>query len=747
MSSISYSYAGAGTARPTSAKCAYVVLVWGSDRYVPGALVLAGSLRQVGAKHDLVCMATPGVSAASRERLGRVYDHVVLVEEIARESRKFAAEQQGKLYNGWIDTSYTKWNALRLTGYARVLVVDSDMLFLVNCDELFELAPPAACFSMPWATPHQSGIGNPYLRGGRPPAHGDTVAAETIRGALSSDRFSFVGCTWTTLLEPDMDVFDDLMEVIGRERPYAEGCPCVNGPDEISLAEVYAERDVDFRHIAPRFAAIPWHPQWAGADARALHYHGGSKPWECERGRWPDLLTWWSAADALSSKYPGILDPPRSPRGSTDGPALAAAPLSASGPPCPRPAGEAAQLELTLELREILAGYTRAARPGREKAAQAEANNFLERWAIALANAGGPRPYPFWPIALTRGGEAANGQLLRELADFSPQLAPRAKSTLSDALAAIRRGAGAAGPSKPRGALEAPGGGPADKIPAGRLRLLTGLGGPDATSRMALRYEALAPGGCQWRFPSEHAAHLFASHGVRNEGFASPLNSNFIGREGGAYYSLFPDTDRPFGSSGDFFGADMSRGGGWLINPPFIETILEGAALKVQAALRGELSAPLSVFFVVPTWTDSAAYRVLSGSEHLLASIDLMPGQYYYESPSGEKVRTRARSTYFALSSDLSEPNRKQAAAAIGHLAGAPEESGAARPKGPPGGPEGPAARSSESAPRAPPEGRWPSLVPGRGRGRGRGRRGRGLQSDARPQATLWPKRDGYAGH
>lgn len=726
MSSVPYSYAGATLQPPSRAKCAYVALVWGGTRYVPGALVAAASLRRVGARHDLVCMVTPDVPEVSRARLRQVYDHVVAVDVIARESRKFQAPRQGKLYNGWIDTSYTKWNALRLTSYDLVLVFDADMLFLTNCDDLFELRPPAACFSMPW----DSGTDNHYLREGRPPAHGETVSAETIRAALCSDLPSFVGCTWTTLLKPNLEAFDRLVGIIHEEAVYAEGCHCVNGPDEISLAQAYATLDTDFQHISPRYAAIPWHRGWADTDCRALHFHGGTKPWEVERGAWPDLPTWWSVADALSSKFPGILAPP--PAG---GPGKAL--LSAGSP---------GQLGLTHRLRQTLADCVRTVLPGREKKAQSEADNCLERWAIALANAGS-RSYPFWPTALEQSGEAANAQLVKELTELSPSRDPSpATAALRAALAAID-GAGSedlAGPFELRdGSLTCPGAPElARGIPADRLRLLVGLGGLEATGRMALSYEVLAPGGCQWRIPQDHADYLYACHDVRNEGFASPLNSNFIGRVGAAYYSLYPKADSPFGSSGSFFEADLSRGGGWLINPPFIENILEIAARRVRSALDAGPKAPLSVFFVMPAWTDSAAYRILSNSKHLLAMADLAPGQYYYETPSGKKVHTGSPSVYFALSSDHARAAQMRTAiarfggAATAHLGRGPvaERARSVRPALDDGSPGWAAPRVAYA--------RWPSLAPP-DHPEGSLARSGGARCS---RTTLWPKRDGYHG-
>ena len=46
----------------TVKKCAWVTLVMMKDSYIPGALVLAKSLREVKTKHSIVCMVTDDFS-------------------------------------------------------------------------------------------------------------------------------------------------------------------------------------------------------------------------------------------------------------------------------------------------------------------------------------------------------------------------------------------------------------------------------------------------------------------------------------------------------------------------------------------------------------------------------------------------------------------------------------------------------------------------------------------------------------
>jgi hypothetical protein len=176
---------------------------------------------------------------------------------------------------------------------------------------------------------------------------------------------------------------------------------------------------------------------------------------------------------------------------------------------------------------------------------------------------------------------------------------------------------------------------------------LVRIGSCAAAAAVAVRYAALAPAGQQWGLPRAHVNFLYREWGVRTEAFASPLNSRLLGLPGACFCSLFLDTDAVFGSAGDFFACDALPGA-WVVNPPFVEALLTAAARKCLAALAGP-SPPPAVFFVGPDWRDAEFHRLLSASELCAAKLTLEPNNYYYESPDGARVPTRARSAYFAL--------------------------------------------------------------------------------------------------
>lgn len=103
-------------------------------------------------------------------------------------------------------------------------------------------------------------------------------------------------------------------------------------------------------------------------------------------------------------------------------------------------------------------------------------------------------------------------------------------------------------------------------------------------STMLLRYRLLLGEkgynqGPQAAVPPSVMAALHRAFEVRAEGFASPLNAQLP-----LYGSLFPDTDRPFGSVGSFFDADILSGH-VEVNPPFDAVVLERMERKLLESL------------------------------------------------------------------------------------------------------------------------------------------------------------------
>jgi hypothetical protein len=289
-----------------------------------------------------------------------------------------------------------------------------------------------------------------------------------------------------------------------------------------------------------------------------------------------------------------------------------------------------------------------------------ELDNVVERWILALVNTpGAPGTTEPWAMVYRRSSndEGFNRKLVQELVEKKLTTQQGAKLALDEVLVAVhnllaappkKTGFGAHcskvsiwyGDGYSRPAFEA-------KTTA-RLALLTEIGGCEAVLKMALRYGAMRSRGQQWAVPRGVCKRLYDEHNLRNEGFASPLNACLLGWADTHFCSAFPDTDGVFGSIGGFFSAKLSAyAGAWLVNPPFVEELLERAAAFVVAAIKDGLLA--TVFFVAPAWSDSAFHSVLMNSGFVAATRKLARNTYEYENTDGKCIPAKFDSLFFAL--------------------------------------------------------------------------------------------------
>ena len=322
-------------------------------------------------------------------------------------------------------------------------------------------------------------------------------------------------------------------------------------------------------------------------------------------------------------------------------------------------ANDAAQLQLTNELYAVLKAAASNSR------AATESKNIIERWLLSMVNMGkGSGIYRHTAL-----GDEINQQLRTEIVEKriahslgASALVQRMLDLVDKELADIKLAANeeiccdddmiSYSCELVGGSAAAIAGAPTQftfthMIDSATTTLLK-IGGCTATVRAALRYAALLSGGQQWGIPRAHVAFLYDRAGVRNEAFASPFNSRLIGLPDASFCSLFTDTDGVFGSKGDFFALDLATApaGNWVVNPPFVNELMARAARKCLAAAE---TGPAHFYFIMPAWRDCEAYLLLRKSKFVYAELALEPGSYYYESPTGERIRTRAASIYFAI--------------------------------------------------------------------------------------------------
>jgi len=308
------------------------------------------------------------------------------------------------------------------------------------------------------------------------------------------------------------------------------------------------------------------------------------------------------------------------------------------------------QLQLTQRLLQLMRENTNV---NGSKQASLELINILERWLLSQANQ--PDPQTSWsriyrnlpldhPVhlklrkELQRKGlttdEAAGAALVERAASLIELTLIEQPPQLEAKPQYLQRTLSFGTFSEPTNAR------------LDKLRLSIGI---ELTIALCLRYQALLSDHQHWAIPQAHFDYLYYTYGVRNEGFASALNSRALMQPEGRFCSLFSDLESSCGSLGNFETVDMlSQRGAWFINPPFINTIMLEAAQRCLTALA---TGPITIFHILPAWDDDEANRALSSSAHLISKERLEPRTYAYENLAGRQVLAQFASYYYILSS------------------------------------------------------------------------------------------------
>lgn len=188
---------------------------------------------------------------------------------------------------------------------------------------------------------------------------------------------------------------------------------------------------------------------------------------------------------------------------------------------------------------------------------------------------------------------------------------------------------------------------------------------------LIIRYGSLLSRGQQWATPKAQFDHLYENYGVRYEGFASPLNSGLSDRKDAHFCSLF-STDKTFGSIGNFFEqklytediqADLKKlkiedvhnasdNKHWLINPPYIEPIMNRVSDKIIEDICYAMDHNLGVMvaYVIPVWEDFSGYQKILNSPYT-RYIQIMDKKKHYYEHQGKRKIVSFRSAIFVLDS------------------------------------------------------------------------------------------------
>lgn len=611
------------------------------DTYVPGVVVLAQSLKRVSAAYPLICMHTTDVTADALALLAR---HVILVpvEYISHPTKKLATAKQREMYGAWINYAFTQANFFGLyRDYDKIVYLHSDILVRQNIDHLFDVAAPAGCWSTPFVKPFGSAP-NYYLDQYKL-TH--ATAIDLPQGTAISPALAYAGLTqaiftmWSAcvVIEPTADDLEQFKALLAATPIYGSDFKVtISGPDEVSIVEYYARLGKTFTHLNQAYIAIPRKPEWFTKvgrsinEAYAYHYYG-TNVWELGRDEWPDTKAWWDVADTVTDPSfqrwlggPSTIPP-------TDGDKCYAE--------------YRMRRDILNNMYTIVQGRKRSdaspsgetkRKAGEEKVSPID--NIIERWLLAMAQL---PPQASWSVVyrILPPSHPIHLKLRDELRSVPGATAAIINSVVDQALRTIQarlsRNPAITNQQYLMDETDIRYGSRFSTPWTVRLRFLYKLNGDlGALVCLAMRYATVISGGQQWGLPRGHFGALHR-YGVNFEAYASPLNSRLLPL-GGSYGSLFPDTDRIYGSLGPFESLRMVDLPGHIeVNPPFVESILLAAAVKVTRELPA--IPERKVFFLGPVWSSAEFFQRLESYPYKVI-VDLAPGSFSLETPNGQDL-------------------------------------------------------------------------------------------------------------
>lgn len=236
-------------------KFAYATLVMRGDKYIPGALVMGYSLKQVSSPDiDVVVMITKDISKKCRNLLTKIFDHVIDVPYIKVKSTYpiVKTEAQRDRYNVWLADSYTKWNVLSLSQYEKVFLLDADVIAIKNIDDVFDFETPAGVFDTPFSSSFGKGGFYDFYKNIK---FGEKVPLENIHEGLNNE--GHVAWGTAVLVSPSKKDYKDFIKMLKDNQPF--GFNTHSGNDEQSIAYFYYLKKIKWTNLPNNLNTIAWY--------------------------------------------------------------------------------------------------------------------------------------------------------------------------------------------------------------------------------------------------------------------------------------------------------------------------------------------------------------------------------------------------------------------------------------------------------------------------------------------------------
>ena len=267
-------------------KQAWVTLLTRSS-YLPGAILLAHSLKTQQSKYPLLILITPSFPSSSIEPLSRecglLNSHLIHIELLFPPPENTPSS----LIASRFEDTWTKLRVFELYkyGFEKLVFLDADMLVLRNMDELFNgylpgkdwIAANHACVCNldgdKWAAKNWTKKNCAYTGLGP-----DTFPTTVPNISNGSDEFQT-----HTLLNSGLFIFTPFASQWSQILDFLNTSPTVKGflfPDQDFLAEFFKGR---WESLSWKYNALKtwryWHPEmWRDEEVKNLHYIV-DKPW------------------------------------------------------------------------------------------------------------------------------------------------------------------------------------------------------------------------------------------------------------------------------------------------------------------------------------------------------------------------------------------------------------------------------------------------------------------------------------
>jgi lipopolysaccharide biosynthesis glycosyltransferase len=287
--------------------CAFVWTLYKPSKspkldYMPGLIVSMYSARK---RHELyndlrfVVMVTPDVPESDLTTISKFADYIWRVPYITRPVTLGIEIAERTDVNQWINTCFTKFNALALP-YKKIILLDCDTIILRSVVDLFTLDTPAACYAHMDHQPYGPAF-NYYTRCGRVfPNHGEKIPTEAICEMIKN-TYVFNGAVM--VLTPSRLEFAEFIAMIDEFKfGFAE---CSSKPDEQAITMFYGKKNILFTNLNAVYNTSVFRHEYLGNEsAQIMHFSGANKPWHRKyTGR---IARWHQYAAACHST--GVVD-------------------------------------------------------------------------------------------------------------------------------------------------------------------------------------------------------------------------------------------------------------------------------------------------------------------------------------------------------------------------------------------------------------------------------------------------------